>query len=219
MNLSPSQVVVVAALDIELPANIAKRRAGMPILITGMGKLNASCSLVEYVWECQDEIKLVINLGSCGSKTLGNGLVLVEKFSSWDQEFPEDLGEGNKTYEVGDGLEQYSLPWPRVHCATGDKFVTNQEIAADVFDMEAYALAYVCDLYNIPLLSVKYVSDSGSVGDWYRAIEHVRAGLGGAFDRIMDVVLKKPRGVLSRSEERRRYVQQMELTKKIKGAS
>ena len=58
----------------------------------------------------------------------------------------------------------------KLRCGTGDNFVqTNEDTYSDVFDMEAYALAKVCFVYNIDFISFKYITDNAnehSVGDW-----------------------------------------------------
>ena len=50
-------------------------------------------------------------------------------------------------------------------CGTGDNFV--QEVDAeidyiDVFDMEAYAMAKVCYLREVPFVSYKYITDNAN---------------------------------------------------------
>jgi len=71
-------------------------------------------------------------------------------------------------------------------CASGDKFITkfddnfldiektyNEKIS--VIDMEAYALAKVSYLYNIPFISFKYITDnlnSKGVSDWEQHVKH-----------------------------------------------
>ena len=57
-------------------------------------------------------------------------------------------------------------------CGTGDNFVQdiNKELdIIDVFDMEAYALAKVCWMYELSFTSYKYITDNAnekSAKDW-----------------------------------------------------
>ena len=45
-------------------------------------------------------------------------------------------------------------------CGTGDCFVEDKsQYYGEVVDMEAYALAKVCYLYDIPFISFKYITD------------------------------------------------------------
>lgn len=190
MRLKPEEILLTTALDIELPIDFGSKS---PWLITGMGKISASVALVEYLLQAETEVKLVVNLGSVGSHTRKDELIFVDKFSCWDQAYPSIETKEEKreeiTYEVADNILALDLPWKRGKCATGDKFVTYQKLEADCFDMEAYGLAYVCYLYNVPLLSVKYISDAGSVKDWFESIPKIQENLAGAHDKIMDIVV------------------------------
>ena len=45
-------------------------------------------------------------------------------------------------------------------CGTGDNFAEDKsQYYGEVVDMEAYALAKVCYLYDIPFISFKYITD------------------------------------------------------------
>ena len=45
-------------------------------------------------------------------------------------------------------------------CGTGDNFVEDKtNYYGEVVDMEAYALAKVCYLYDVPFISFKYITD------------------------------------------------------------
>ena len=55
-------------------------------------------------------------------------------------------------------------------CGSGDKFATSKpEIACDIVDMEAYAIAKTCLKEEVTFRSWKYISDSAdenSASDW-----------------------------------------------------
>ena len=55
-------------------------------------------------------------------------------------------------------------------CGSGDKFATSKpEIACDIVDMEAYAIAKTCLKEEVAFRSWKYISDSvdeNSASDW-----------------------------------------------------
>ena len=57
-------------------------------------------------------------------------------------------------------------------CATGDSFINSDEMhTGDVVDMEAYSLAKVCNKYQIPFISFKYISDNAgndAEKDWIK---------------------------------------------------
>ena len=65
----------------------------------------------------------------------------------------------------------------KLRCGTGDDFVQDYTVRSgyahssysDVFDMEAYALAKVCFVYDVDFISFKYITDNvneSSPKDW-----------------------------------------------------
>ena len=66
-------------------------------------------------------------------------------------------------------------------CGTGDSFVLKAEdLTSDVCDMEAFAIATVCEYYKVPFVAIKYVSDK--VGEnnlkmWEETLANARSGL------------------------------------------
>lgn len=55
-----------------------------------------------------------------------------------------------------------------VECYSSESFVTETDINEHVaFDMELHSISIICDLYDIPLLSLKKISDNLSLGDYY----------------------------------------------------
>ena len=65
---------------------------------------------------------------------------------------------------------------PQVLCSTADSFATHRhEIAGDVVDMEAFALARVCLAENAKFACVKYITDgadSDSATHWEAALDN-----------------------------------------------
>ena len=81
------------------------------------------------------------------------------------------------------GFEKYETPFGNyalnvtndpngVSCGTGDSFYSYEDTVIamqadfDIDDMEAYALASVCQTYGMPFRCYKYISDSGNPQDW-----------------------------------------------------
>ena len=72
-------------------------------------------------------------------------------------------------------------------CGSGDSFVDGDEQFGNIVDMEAYALAKVCYIYNIPFISFKYITDDAdgnAGGDWE---ENVGKGIV-KFKKILSLV-------------------------------
>ncbi|MBK1896562.1 5'-methylthioadenosine/S-adenosylhomocysteine nucleosidase family protein [Chryseobacterium paridis] len=142
-------------------------------LITGIGKVNAASALTKEIHSRKP--KLIINLGSAGSKTFGKGdIVCCTKFIQRDMDV---RGLGFKKYETPlsgippvlayglkmDGLKEGT-------CGSGDSFeMDHVETDYNIVDMEAYPLALIAMKEEIPFLCLKYISDdagSDAADDW-----------------------------------------------------
>ncbi len=152
------------------------------VLHTGIGKVNASYGLTNYIRE-HGKPDLVINMGTAGSRKHVGGQIInpdtfvqrdmdvtvlgFEKFQTPFSDDPVKLNHGVRINALPGGL-----------CGTGDNFDATEAAGLfDVVDMEAYALALICSREGIPFLCLKYVSD-GADGDanldWNEAL-HVTA--------------------------------------------
>ncbi|WP_418123734.1 nucleosidase [Chryseobacterium sp. PTM-20240506] len=142
-------------------------------LITGIGKVNAASALTREIHSRKP--KLIVNLGSAGSKTFGKGeIVCCTKFIQRDMDV---RGLGFKKYETPlSGIPpvlEYGLKMDGVQqgiCGSGDSFEMDHiETDYNVVDMEAYPLALIAMKEEIPFLSLKYISDdagSDAADDW-----------------------------------------------------
>ena len=78
-------------------------------------------------------------------------------------------------------------------CGTGDSFVESLEKGdnnIDVFDMEAYALAKVCNYYYVSFISFKYITDNAnehSAGDW---VDNCSDGVREFKEKVLDLIEK-----------------------------
>jgi adenosylhomocysteine nucleosidase len=65
---------------------------------------------------------------------------------------------------------------PQVLCSTADSFATHRhEVAGDVVDMEAFALARVCLSENARFACVKYITDGADIDSathWEAALDN-----------------------------------------------
>lgn len=166
--MTTSRILVVMALA-EESQGIFEEHA-VPILYTGVGKVNATYYLTKRLMEqkfADQKNDLVLNLGTVGSSKLPAGsLILCNKFVQRDMDVTV-LGfqHGETPYETTFPITLEHANFPIVEllsgiCGTGDSFDSLQpKIECDVVDMEAYALAKVCLMENIPFMSVKYVAN------------------------------------------------------------
>jgi adenosylhomocysteine nucleosidase len=169
-------LLVVMALEIESQGLFAER--SVPVLYTGLGKVNAAYRLARALSEHRarhSSLPRVVNFGTAGSPTLPSGAVVAcRRFVQRDMDV-SGLGFalGTTPFEdVPATLEVAAMlpDLPHGVCGTGDRFETGKPVVAcDVIDMEAYALAKVCHLEGAEFGAVKFVTDGadGNAGvDW-----------------------------------------------------
>lgn len=142
-------------------------------LISGVGKINAAYELTKAI--ATKKPKLIINLGSAGSNVFERGTVVCcTRFVQRDMDV---RGLGFELYQTpfyeGPVALAYGLALknlPIATCGSGDSFEMNHAATIyDVVDMEAFALAYVAKMENIPFLCLKYISDGAdgaAATDW-----------------------------------------------------
>ena len=135
---------------------------------TGVGKINATYHLTKLILEHRPNE--VINFGSAGSfhKNI-SGLVECTQFYQRDMD-----ARGLMNLKLGqtpfDSINEIITSINGFKCGSGDSFVQSKiEMDVDIVDMEAYALAKVCKLQNIPFKCFKFISDyadESAKDDW-----------------------------------------------------
>ncbi len=168
--------LVVMALEIESQGLFAAR--GVPVLYTGIGKVNAAYRLARALSEYRAThggLPMVVNFGTVGSPTLSAGSVVAcRRFVQRDMDV-SGLGFelGTTPFEDVPATLEFAPIFPELAegvCGTGDRFETGKPlVACEVIDMEAYALAKVCHLEGTAFGAVKFVTDGadGNAGvDW-----------------------------------------------------
>lgn len=156
-------------------------------IITGIGKTLATMHLTEAIIEYKPDY--VINIGTAGTLRHQVGDIFVcQEFI--DRDLRNTQIPGIK-YHIKD-----KYPLPPFLCFnkklkfgivnTGDNFVTKEEnIVGDVVDMEAFSEATVCRKFNIPFVSVKYVTDvigKNSIAEWEAKLVSTRNSLSSFFN-------------------------------------
>jgi adenosylhomocysteine nucleosidase len=156
-----------------LPSEAAEEFEHVNKVFVGIGKVNAAYELTSAIRKHKPQ--LIINLGSAGSNFFKRGEVICcTKFIQRDMDV---RGLGFKLYETPfsniDPLLNYGIKikgLPEGVCGSGDSFEMNHSVSDyDVIDMEAYPLAYISMMENIPFLCLKYISDGAdgtAADDW-----------------------------------------------------
>ena len=189
MNID--DILIVCALEQEVNSELDGILPDpRQIIYTGVGKVNATGQLTERLHSSHLHYlppmpKLVINYGTAGSRELPIGeLVDCTKFIQRDMDV-RGLGflKGQTPFEQEVPIildydhVQFNPIGKKLRCGTGDDFVQDYTVRSgyayssysDVFDMEAYALAKVCFVYDVPFISFKYITDNAnesSPKDW-----------------------------------------------------
>lgn len=152
----PEHTLLVFAHSDEATAFVA---AGVPHVLTGVGKINATMGLLTAIHERGlDHVQRVIVLGTAG--VIADGPQL------------------DRVYQIDAAVQHdFSLPSPRIEptgpslaeaasIATGDIFVMSDEqrtsiaaLGATLVDMESYAYATVCARLGLELQIFKAPSD------------------------------------------------------------
>ena len=182
--MNKEDILIVCALEQEVNGELADVLSDTrQIIYTGVGKVNATGQLTERLHRSHLHYmpkmpKLVINYGTAGSRDLSIGeLVDCTKFTQRDMDVT-GLGflKGQTPYEkevpiiIDYDHVEFNPIGKKLRCGTGDNFVQDDtDTYSDVYDMEAYALAKVCFVYNVDFISFKYITDNvneHSAGDW-----------------------------------------------------
>ena len=160
------KILIVCALEVETQGQLED----YDVLYTGVGKVNATYKLTTHFGKYGSYIPydLVINYGTAGSRKIKKKtLVDCTKFVQRDMDVT-GLGfmRGETPFEdepplmLDFGITKYNNIKRRAVCGSGDNFVEDRtQYYGEVVDMEAYALAKVCYLRDIPFVSFKYITD------------------------------------------------------------
>ncbi len=137
---------------------------------TGVGKVSASVAVSRSIDIYHPD--LVLNIGTAGSVNYEIGSVhLCCKFVDRDMEKLQNFGVPffvDFTDEVSKLAFLKDWNFDSV-CNTGDTFLTTADGTGDVFEMESFAVARICEAHQIPFIAVKCVTDiigQNSIQHW-----------------------------------------------------
>ena len=172
----PADLVVMA---LPLESQGVFESAGIPVLYTGIGKVNATYALTRRLAEyrhAQQPLPRVVNFGTAGSRRHPTGrMIECRAFLQRDMDVT-GLGVPAGVTPFEDVPAELEFPvvfpdLPQGLCGSGDSFVMNDVAPrCDVVDMEAYAIAKVCWLERTSFACFKYVSDGADATagtDWH----------------------------------------------------
>lgn len=164
--------------DVQIPGSLVS------YCCTGVGKVSTAINTYEALMK--EKPDMVVNIGTAGTLHHQVGeIVVCSHFFDRDLEKIAHLGVPF-TIHTSEALLLAGSPKNTISTgtvSTGDTFLTDLSESgshADVFDMEAFATAQVCQKLNIPFFSVKYVTDvigQNSIKHWEEKLEEARIGL------------------------------------------
>lgn len=168
-------ILVCIAMEDEMTYILKHKSFKSKLILTGIGKVNAAAHLAESI--ARNHVEKIINLGFAGaSKGYQVGdLVLIEraKYHDFDLSmFGYDHGQvpGCPAYFQSDTelIEDVLKAFPNIkrgYLYTGDYFMTHHLDQQVIVDMEGAALYQVAHAQNIPIVSIKVISDIIGQGD------------------------------------------------------
>jgi adenosylhomocysteine nucleosidase len=169
-------ILVVMALEIE--AQGVFERAGVSVLYCGVGKVNAAMALMRELSQYRAvgaHLPRVVNFGTAGSQHFPTGaLVGCHRFVQRDMD-ASALGFplGHTPFEHLPAQLQFPAMFPELPqglCGSGDSFQTGASaLHCEVVEMEAYALAKVCQAEGAVFGCAKFITDGAdhaAADDW-----------------------------------------------------
>jgi adenosylhomocysteine nucleosidase len=195
INDARKNTLLVLALEIEAQ----KYFEDFLPLYTGVGKVNAAYNLTRRLaeWKQVREAmpSLVLNIGSAGSPHFKTGTIVnCTQFVQRDfdvtalghppyvtpfEDTPVSLSNGNRYHDYAEGI-----------CGTGDNFATSGSTPSwNVIDMEAYALAKICRMENVPFGCLKYITDGAdghAAAAWEDALSDAAKQLHTAVSKVAE---------------------------------
>lgn len=155
-------------------------RARIKPLMTGVGPVEAAIAVTRALAQAGQSgalPKLVVSLGSAGSRTLEQcGLYQASSVAYRDMDAsPLGFAKGQTPFlDLPPVLPLTTLPGlPTATLSTGANIVsgpTYDGIDAEMVDMETYAILRACQSFGVPLLALRGISDGAAelahVNDW-----------------------------------------------------
>ncbi len=178
VELSGRSVLFAMAAEAEYGPHL--KRLFQP-LMTGVGPVEAGIALTGALWALKaagTPPDLVVSLGSAGSRTLEQAEIYQATAVSYRDMDASPLGfeKGATPFLDMPAILPLPLRVPGIREATlstGADIVTGpgyDSIAADMVDMETYAVLRACGTFAVPLIGLRGISDGAAelrhIGDW-----------------------------------------------------
>ena len=172
-------------------------------LMTGVGPVEAAVRLGAELSRLKSEKTLpdlVVSLGSAGSRTLEQTEIYQAISVSYRDIDASPLGFEKGATPFLDLPVTMPLPFripdiKEASLSTGGAIITGgayDAIAADMVDMETFACLRACQLFDIPLIGLRGISDGAAdlrhVGGWTEYLHVIDEKLAGAVGRLEQAI-------------------------------
>ena len=207
-SLSPSElrrvgdrsILFVMAVDAEYGPAL---KARIKPLMTGVGPVEAAVVLSHALTKLEAAARLpdlVVSLGSAGSRSLEQAEIYQVTSVAYRDMDASPLGFEKGRTPFLDQPATVPLPIripgiPGASLSTGANIVSGAAydlVDADMVDMETFAVLRCCQLFNLPLIGLRGISDGKEelkhVGDWTEYLHVIDGKLAEAVDRLTEAL-------------------------------
>jgi adenosylhomocysteine nucleosidase len=199
-HVAGKSLLYVMAVDAEYGVHLRER---ISPLMTGVGPVEAAVTLTRTLAELAHRGSLpdlVISLGSAGSARLEQAEVYQATSVAYRDMDASPLGfeKGATPFLDLPVIVDLPLRIPGVRTAslsTGANIVSGaayETIAADMVEMETFAVLRACQSFGIPLIGLRGISDGKAelkhVGDWTEYLHVIDEKLASAVDALENAV-------------------------------
>ena len=194
--LGGRRVLFVMAVEAEYGAHL---RARIRPLMTGVGPVEAAVTLTATLSDLalRDGLpELVVSLGSAGSRLLEQAAVYQVSAVEYRDMDASALGFQRGETPFSGLPVRVPLPLqiaglPHASIATGASIVSGaayDAVAADMVDMETFAVLRACQRFGLPLIGLRGISDGAEelahLSDWTQYLHLVDERLAAAVDLL-----------------------------------
>ncbi len=190
------QVMFVMAVDAEYGPHLKTR---IKPLMTGVGPVEAAVVLSRALTRLEAESRLpdlVVSLGSAGSRSLEQTEVYQVSSVAYRDMDASPLGfeKGRTPFLDHPAIVPMTLRIPGIveaSLSTGGNIVSGSAydlVAADMVDMETFAVLRCCQVFGLPLIGLRGISDGKAelkhVDNWTEYLHVIDEKLAAVIDRL-----------------------------------
>jgi adenosylhomocysteine nucleosidase len=192
-QIGKHKLLYVMALNNEYGAHLKKR---FKPLFTGVGPIEAAISLSKTLSTLKTLPDIIISLGSAGSATLEQTEIYQASSISYRDMDASPLGFEKGATPFLDLPAIIKMPHilpniPSASLSTGANIISGkayEEINANMVDMESFAILRVCQIFNLPMVALRGISDGkdelNHIDDWVQYLHIIDKKMAQVIDRL-----------------------------------